>query len=209
MTDPARQGSIPPDARTPYSPGGPPSPDQGAESAPQGYGQGPYSPGYDPAYASGHHPAYAPGNDPASAPSAYGPLYPPAESLVAPDQAGPATTGEKPPTGPIGKGLFGSLFDRSFDSLVTTKLLRMLYTLAIVCVTGFNLVFFLFGWSLAAGSFWPFLGWVIVMGVPVMWLAELVMARVVVEYLIVQHKISTDLTIVREVVKEMRAAAEQ
>jgi hypothetical protein len=59
---------------------------------------------------------------------------------------------------------------------------------------------------LAAGSFWPFLGWVILMGVPVLWLAELVMVRVVVEYLIVQHRIATDLTIVREVVKEMRAA---
>jgi hypothetical protein len=133
-------------------------------------------------------------------------VYPPAEFLVASDQAASGSAGKNPPAEPLGKGLFGSLFDRSFDNLVTTKLLRMLYTLAIVCVTGFNLVFFLFGWSLAAGSFWPFLGWVILMGVPVLWLAELVMVRVVVEYLIVQHKIATDLTIVREVVKEMRAA---
>ena len=103
------------------------------------------------------------------------------------------------------KGLFGSLFDTGFDSLVTIKLLRMLYTLAILCVTGFNLILFMFGWSLAAGSFWPFLGWTMVVGVPVLWLAQMITVRVVVEYLIVQHKIATDLTVVREVVKDIRA----
>jgi hypothetical protein len=107
---------------------------------------------------------------------------------------------------PGGKGLFGSLFDRSFDNLATVKLLRMLYTLAMLCVTGFNLILFLFGWSLAAGSFWPFLGWTMIIGVPVMWLAELIMVRVVTEYLIVQHKIASDLSIVREAVKDIRAA---
>jgi Domain of unknown function (DUF4282) len=125
-----------------------------------------------------------------------------------------------PPTGPFsgegalpessepeapGKGLFGSLLDRNFDDLATIKLLRMLYTLAMLCVTGFNLILFLFGWSLAAGTFWPFLGWTMIIGVPVMWLAELIMVRVVAEYLIVQHKIASDLSIVREAVKDIRA----
>lgn len=138
----------------------------------------------------------------------YGPPpLPPPWYELAPPAAPPGPTqgpADKPP-GP-GKGLFGSLFDLSFDNLVTTKLLRMMYTLAILCVTGFNLVLFLFGWSLAAGRFWPFLGWTMVVGVPVLWLAELIMVRVVVEYLIVQHKIASDLTIVREVIKDIRAA---
>lgn len=96
-------------------------------------------------------------------------------------------------------GLFGTLLDRSLDTLATLPVLRLLYTLALVCVTGVNAVFFLFGWALAAGHFWPLLGWIIVVGVPPLWVAELVTARVVVEYLAVQHKISVDLTVIRQV----------
>lgn len=188
MTDPAWQGSIPSNPEAPYGSG---------EPAFAEYGMHPASPEYGPSPAAGPYDQAASAYDPVSGHPGYG---------VPPEQAPPYAGAVKPPAEPLGKGLFGSLFDRSFDNPVTTKLLRMLYTLAVLCVTGVNVVFFLFGWSLAAGSFWPFLGWVIVIGVPVMWLAEVVMVRVVVEYLIVQHKIATDLTIVREVVKEMRAA---
>ncbi|MEV5747150.1 DUF4282 domain-containing protein [Actinoallomurus sp. NPDC052308] len=103
-----------------------------------------------------------------------------------------------------GKGLFGVLLDRSFDELVTVRLLRTLYTFALVCLTGINSVMFLFGWSLAAGSFWPALGWVMVTGVPALWLAQLVATRVAIEYLIVQYRISQDLVTVREAVKGLR-----
>lgn len=150
------------------------------------------------------------GSVPAGTGAPYGSGQPPPPGYgMAPEQATPGPpsgSGEKPAAELLGKGLFGSLFDRSFDNLVTIKLLRLLYTLAMVCVTGFNLVLFMFGWSMAAGTFWPFLGWTMVVGVPVLWLAELVLVRVVVEYLIVQHKISTDLAIIREVIKDIRAA---
>lgn len=43
-----------------------------------------------------------------------------------------------------------------------------------------------------------------VTGVPALWLAELVGARITIEYLIVQHKISQDLVTVREAVKDLR-----
>jgi Domain of unknown function (DUF4282) len=136
----------------------------------------------------------------------YGPArLPPPWYELTPDPATAPPGGPAEPPPKQEKGLFGSLFDTGFDDLVTTRLLRMLYTLAILCVTGFNLILFMFGWSLAAGSFWPFLGWTLVVGVPVLWLAELIMVRVVVEYLLVQHKIATDLTVVREVVKDIRA----
>jgi Domain of unknown function (DUF4282) len=95
-------------------------------------------------------------------------------------------------------GLFGTLFDFTFDRLVTVRLARLLYTLAVLCISGTALVFFLFGWSLAAGSFWPFLGWAMVIGVPVIWLGELTMARVVVEYLVVQAKTSQDVAVLRD-----------
>jgi hypothetical protein len=42
------------------------------------------------------------------------------------------------------------------------------------------------------------------MGTPVAWLAELVAVRVVVEFVIVQFKISEDLRTVRDAVKDLR-----
>jgi uncharacterized membrane protein len=68
-----------------------------------------------------------------------------------------------------------------------------------------NLFVFLIGWSLAAGTFWPFLGWVLMTGTPVAWLFELVTVRVVIEFVIVQFKISEDLRILRDAVKDLRA----
>jgi Domain of unknown function (DUF4282) len=103
-------------------------------------------------------------------------------------------------------GLFGTLLDRSFDALITPRLLRMLYTLALACLTGVNLVMFVFGWSLTgAGPFWSGLGWMIVVGTPPLWLTELVMARVVVEYLITQYKISADVTAIRKALADERS----
>jgi uncharacterized protein DUF4282 len=103
------------------------------------------------------------------------------------------------PDAPAPAGLFGTLLDRSFDTLITPRLLRMLYTLALACLTGVNLVFFWFGWGLtSAGAFWSTWGWMFVIGTPPLWLAEVVMVRVVVEYLITQYKISADLTIIRD-----------
>ncbi|MGH3378803.1 MAG: DUF4282 domain-containing protein [Actinoallomurus sp.] len=99
-------------------------------------------------------------------------------------------------------GLLGALLDRRLDAVVTLAVLRLLYTLALVCVTGANLVLFLIGWSLATGHFWATLGWLILAGTPLLWVAEMVMVRVVIEYLAVQHKISADLTAIRKAVTE-------
>jgi hypothetical protein len=100
-------------------------------------------------------------------------------------------------------GLFGTLLDRSFDTLITPALMRMLYTLALVCITGAAAVAFWIGWGLTgAGAFWSSLGWLVVVGTPPAWLAALVMARLVVEYLAVQHKMSADLTVIRKALTE-------
>src|SRR4051812_5151451 len=98
-------------------------------------------------------PAWQQGSAASGSAALYGPEPPPP----------PASAGSPPDSGgDLGKGLFGVLLDRSFDELVTVRLLRILYTVALVCITGCNGVLFLFGWSLAAGRFWPALGWVMV-----------------------------------------------
>jgi hypothetical protein len=106
------------------------------------------------------------------------------------------------PDRPDRPGVLGTLLDRSFEVSATLTVVRLLYTLALACVTAVNVLLFALGWNRTTGGFWPALGWVIVAGVPPLWLAELIVVRVVVEYLIVQHKISADLTVIRHALTE-------
>jgi hypothetical protein len=133
-----------------------------------------------------------------AAPPSYGSGPPPGQS----SGLGPDAPERK--TAPVEPGLFGTLFDFTFDKFVTVRLVKLLYTLAVICISGVGLVLFLMGWSLAAGSFWPLMGWAMVIGVPIMWLGAVVLVRVVVEYLVVDTKTSQDVAIIRDAVKELR-----
>ena len=98
-------------------------------------------------------------------------------------------------------GLLTAVLDRSFTAMITIKVVRLLYTLALAGITGINLVLFWAGWGLSgAGPFWSGLGWLIVISAAPLWLAEVVVVRLAVEYLIVQHKISADLAVIRQAV---------
>jgi hypothetical protein len=144
------------------------------------------------------------GAGPGQPPLPYGPLAGPVPEQLQPGSStGPEGASSTAPGQP--PGLFGTLFDFTFDRLVTVRLARLLYMLAVLCISGASFVFFMMGWSLAAGSFWPFLGWCMVIGVPVLWLGTVTMARVVVEYLVVQAKTSQDVAVLRDDVKEIKA----
>lgn len=100
-------------------------------------------------------------------------------------------------------GLLSAVLDRSFNTMITIRVLRLLYTLALAGITGINLVVFWIGWGLTgAGPFWSSLGWLTVAGAAPLWLAEVVAVRLAVEYLIVQHKISADVSAVRQALTE-------
>ncbi|GLY80530.1 DUF4282 domain-containing protein [Actinoallomurus iriomotensis] len=138
----------------------------------------------------------------------YGPGQPAPPPYPSPTVPFPCPdTAEQRPAPPVEPGLFATLLDFSFDRLVTVRLARLLYMLAVLCISGTAFVFIMFGWSLAAGSFWPFLGWCMVIGVPVLWLGSVALARVVVEYLVVQAKTSQDVAVLRDDVKEIKARA--
>jgi len=85
----------------------------------------------------------------------------------------------------VEKGFFGSLFDLSFSSLVTTKVIKVLYVLSMIIIGLSALVFIgaAFAESVAAGLF------VLVIVAPLVALLYLIYARVILEVIIVLFRI--------------------
>ena len=98
-------------------------------------------------------------------------------------------------------GLVGILLDQSFDVLLTIRVVRGLYAVSLVCISGVSVAWFMIGWSLAAGRLWPALGWAIVIGAPVMWFASAMVARLALERLIAGAKQADDIKEIRETLR--------
>jgi hypothetical protein len=83
------------------------------------------------------------------------------------------------------KGFFGSLFDLSFTSLILTRIIKVLYVLAIIVIGFYALVFILAGFhnSAAAGVL------VLLVIAPIFSLAGLIYTRVLLEVFIVLFRI--------------------
>jgi hypothetical protein len=171
--DPGRRPP-PPRQGEPYSsyPGGPPY-----EGEPQPY------PGHQP------HP------------SEHGSYQGPPQQPGAPWQGGPPPQHPMGPPGyppARGKGLFGALFDINFDEMVSTRLIKAFYLLAILLISLTSLFIFLVGlWALQFG--WGrYFGVFLVPAAPLLWLFELVVVRMVLEFVINQFKITEHLKAMRE-----------
>ncbi|MCO5992647.1 DUF4282 domain-containing protein [Actinoallomurus rhizosphaericola] len=176
---PPRQGDAQPyqgDAQ-PYQ--GDPYPYQGD---PQPHlGGPPYGGGYAPPSPNQPPPPTAPWQGP---PPGYGP--PPHGPL------GPPTYAPRP----TGKGFFGALFDANFDYMVTTRLIKVTYALAIVVYSLVALLLLLLAWSF---FYWnkP-LGFITLIAAPIFWISGLLTTRIVLEFVINQFKISEHLKAIRE-----------
>jgi hypothetical protein len=134
--------------------------------------------------------------------------YPPYDPQQGPYQGQPWQGGYAPPGPPPmgppgypasrGKGLFGALFDLNFDDMVSTKLIKAFYLLAILLISLTSLFVLLVGlWALQFG--WGrYFGVFLVPAAPLMWLFELVVTRMVLEFVINQFKITEHLKALRE-----------
>lgn len=93
------------------------------------------------------------------------------------------------------KGFIGSLFDFSFSSMVTPKIIKVLYVLAVLWTSLFALIYVIVGFS-----FGGFLGGVavIVLVAPIMLLLGIGISRVVLEAFMVAFKIHDELKAIRE-----------
>jgi uncharacterized membrane protein len=168
---------------------------QGAQSAqgPQAYGQGyAQQAGYPP-------PAYA-GQEQAYAGQAYGDqAY--QEQPGQPGQSAPhwqAVSGLKPAGAKRSgdaKGFFGSLFDFSFTSFVTPKIIKVIYVLVTIWTVIWALIFLRFGFKYggAAGGFFTLL-----VVDPILVVLTLGAYRMVLELFMVVHRIHEDLKAVRQ-----------
>ncbi|WP_026413988.1 DUF4282 domain-containing protein [Actinomadura oligospora] len=89
---------------------------------------------------------------------------------------------------PREKGLLGGLLDANFDTLVTPKLIKFWYVLAILLISVQCLAFLLLGLKIATwDDFWA---WGVIMAVssPFVWLFELLMVRILMEAVMVRFK---------------------
>src|SRR5947209_6444660 len=130
---------------TPTGPQGPAGP--GGPYPPEGYGPPPESYGPPP----GARPATPPPQRSGPPQLSRPPLPRPPESFA---QSGPSTPR------PVDKGFMGSLLDLNFDYMVTTRLIKLVYVVALI---GISLVSFVVAWY-GLG----FLRWNTVLGIMVL-----------------------------------------
>jgi len=91
------------------------------------------------------------------------------------------------------KGLFASLFDFNFTSLITTKIIRFVYALFVILLTLGAIGFFIAGLATgkAAGIFFALIM------VPIFYLVYLIMTRIWMEFLIIVFRIGEDIRATR------------
>jgi hypothetical protein len=118
-----------------------------------------------------------------------------------PPQPGPPWQGQPPPPGyasPRRKGFMGALLDANFDHMITTRLIKLVFILAIVLVSSDSLVVVSIGiWVAKLRNGW-LLGLLIILFTPVFWLLQLVIARIFMEFMVNQFKITEHLKAIRE-----------
>lgn len=95
------------------------------------------------------------------------------------------------------KGFFGALFEISFQNFVTTRIVSIIYVIAIVVAGLSALGNFIFGISLLVSSTSAFvgagvavLGIVVILLTPVVFIVEVIVARVLLETVIVLFRIA-------------------
>ncbi len=155
----------------------------------------PQYPGTTPQPPSGATPAYPGGATPAYPGSAV-PQYPGGSGQQPPPGAGYPAPPSGPPQGPMGsygqqdgKGFFGALFDFSFNSFVTPKIVKFVYVLATIAIGLFVLVFVVA--SFASDS--PAAGVVVLFLAPIVGLIYLAFIRMGLEFCYALVRMSDDI----------------
>lgn len=86
------------------------------------------------------------------------------------------------------KGLVGALFDLNFNHLVTPKLIKLFYVLALLLVTLSALIVLGMGlWVFQLRNGW-LLGLLIILSAPIIWMFEAILVRIFMEAVVVRFK---------------------
>jgi hypothetical protein len=155
--------------------------DQGYAQQDQGYTSLGQAPGQD--YQAYQPPSY--GAQPGQGQGAGAPQWQ-GIAGVTPATARPKQRGER--------GFLGSLFDFSFTSMVTPKIIKVLYVLAVLWTALFALIYVAVGFSF--GGFWGGIA-VLVLVAPIMLLLGIGVSRVILEAFMVVFRIHDELKEIR------------
>lgn len=102
-----------------------------------------------------------------------------------------------PPRDQAGKGVLGTLFDMNFDHMITPMLVKIIYALALVPITLNSL---LIGWyALAFLRNGPAaVGLLLLVAAPLIWVFQVLVTRIFLEFVINQFKISEHLRAIKD-----------
>ncbi|SEG43691.1 protein of unknown function [Thermomonospora echinospora] len=94
--------------------------------------------------------------------------------------------------------MIGALLDTRFDHLVTPKLIRLWYVVALLLISMQCLVFLALGlWILTWEDGWAW-GLMTVIATPLVWLFEALMVRIVMEAVVVRFKGVEHLRVIKD-----------
>jgi hypothetical protein len=89
---------------------------------------------------------------------------------------------------PVEKGVIGALFDVNFNHLVTPKLIKVCYVLALMLVSLSALIVVVIGlWIFQLRNGW-LLGLLVMLSAPVVWTFEAILVRIFMEAVVVRFK---------------------
>jgi hypothetical protein len=116
------------------------------------------------------------------------PLGPPPQPDLAPRDAAP----------PPAKGFFGSLFDWNFNYLVTPKLIKIYFILSVVLITLQCVLILAFGLWVLSWDDWTVVGLFLVLATPFVWVLEIMLVRMILEWFIFGFKGTEYLRILKD-----------
>ncbi|MFG2005735.1 DUF4282 domain-containing protein [Spirillospora sp. NPDC048911] len=94
--------------------------------------------------------------------------------------------------------MIGALFDTDFDHLVTPKLIKLWYVIALLLISMQCLIFLGFGLYVASwDDFWAW-GVILVVASPLVWLFETLLVRIVMEAVVVRFKGVEHLRVIKD-----------
>lgn len=141
----------------------------------------------------GQRPPYPPGSYPGGPP----PQPPYGQPWQGPAGYGPGNPHPAPNQRQLqGKGFLATLVDTNFDSMITVRLARTIYTIMIVMITLFALVVLWYGFSFFTWN--SGLALMTIVAAPLIWLFDLLLVRVFMEFVINQFKITEHLKALRD-----------
>ncbi|TDC44209.1 DUF4282 domain-containing protein, partial [Actinomadura sp. KC345] len=102
-----------------------------------------------------------------------------------------------PPRDPAQKSVIGALFDLNFDHLITTRVVKVVYVITLLPITLVALLLAGYGFEWIAQDA-GFFGIMMIVTAPVLWITQVLVVRILMEFVVNQFKISEYLRVIKD-----------